>query len=120
MVACCHAGFTKGIVQLISRYCMDTQIERWKKGQTFKGAYRQLTKEYFQKLNDTLIYFEHQIIQQNVQKICQFGQFRYIIELFFGPKFEQNSSIAHKSYIFLLFCLRLFQHMVFHYREKNF
>ena len=33
MVARCHAGFTKGIVQLISRYCMDTQIERWKKGQ---------------------------------------------------------------------------------------
>ena len=47
MVTHCHAGFTKriGIVQLISGYCMEAQTEGWKRGQTFRETYRQLTKE---------------------------------------------------------------------------
>ena len=90
----------KKIVQLISRYCIEAQSERWKRRQTFRETYRQLTKEQFQKTGDTSKYFEHQIIQQNFQKIWQVGQLGYTIQLFFDPKLEQNSSIAHKTYIF--------------------
>ena len=102
MVTHLHAGFTKRIVQLISRYCMDAQTERWKVGQTFGNTYRQLTKEYFQNIGDTSMYFEHQIIQQNFQKIWQVGELRCTIRLFFFfcPNLEQNSSIANKSCIF--------------------
>ena len=36
MVTHCHAGFTKRIVQLISRYCMEAQTKRRKRGQTIR------------------------------------------------------------------------------------
>ena len=45
MVTHSNAGFTKIIVQLISRYCMKAQTERWKRGQALRETYRLLTKE---------------------------------------------------------------------------
>ena len=69
----------------MTRYCMEAETERWKRGQTFRETYRQLTKEQFQKIGDTFKYFEHQIIQENFQKIWQDGQLGYTIQLFFGP-----------------------------------
>ena len=96
----CHAGFTKRIVQLISRYWMDAQTEILKGWQTFRGTYIELTKEYFQKTGDTFMYFEHQLIQENFQKIWQVSQLRYSIRLFFCPKVGAELSLKPIFFIF--------------------